>query len=175
MNRYARTSPGQTLEIISIERPYSFFNLIAARFSDCKPLRRLFSQARMHQGRTMVIETLGTPEDLREENEDLRAHNPDLASSTAHRLSFFTRKFTTRRGLASTTDRDFLGYMVVKKDVAPSLGKILRIYESVLRPPRGRRATPRRRSEGEVCLLLRSLNAQPSTCLQFISRVRLIG
>jgi len=62
--------------------------------------------------------------------------NPDLASSTAYRLSFFTRKFTTQRGLASTTDKDFLGYVVVKEDAAPSFVRILRIYESVLRPPR---------------------------------------
>jgi hypothetical protein len=70
VNRYARTSPGQSLEIISIERPYSFFDLIGTRFSGCRPLGRLFSQVRMQQGQTMVIEKLGTPEDLREENED---------------------------------------------------------------------------------------------------------
>jgi hypothetical protein len=126
MNRFARTSPSATLEIVSVARPFSFFNLSAARFSECQPLRRLFSQVRMHQGRTMVIERLGTPEDLREENEDLRTRNPDLASSAAYRLSFFTRKFTTRVGLASTTDKDFLGYVVVKEDTAPFFGTISR-------------------------------------------------
>ena len=90
----------------------------------------------MHLGRTMVIEKLGIPEDLREENEDLRTRNPDMVSSTAYRLSFFTRKFTTQRGLLNTTDNDFLGYVVVKEDTALSFGTIQRIYESVLRPPR---------------------------------------
>ena len=65
MNRYARTSPGQSLEIIPIERPYSFFHLIETRFGGCQPLRRIFSQVRMHNGQTMVIEKLGDPEDLR--------------------------------------------------------------------------------------------------------------
>jgi hypothetical protein len=47
----------------------------------------------MHRGRTMVIEKLGDPEDLREENEDLRTRNPDFKDCVAHRLSFFTAKF----------------------------------------------------------------------------------
>jgi hypothetical protein len=63
------------------------------RFGGCQPLRWIFSQVRMHRGRTMVIEKLGDPEDLREENEDLRTRNPDFKDCVAHRLSFFAAKF----------------------------------------------------------------------------------
>ncbi|MFZ1072667.1 MAG: hypothetical protein WAO21_04450 [Verrucomicrobiia bacterium] len=136
MNRYARTSPGQSLEIIPIERPYSFFHLIETRFGGCQPLRRIFSQVRMHNGQTMVIEKLGDPEDLREENTDLRTRNPDLKSSAAYRLSFFTAKFATRQRIAHVTDKDFIGYAVVKEDSAPSFGDKRRVYESVIRPSR---------------------------------------
>ena len=136
MNRYARTCPGQSLEIIPIERPYSFFHFIGTRFGGCQPLRRIFSQVRMHQGRTMVIEKLGDPADLREENEDLQTRNPDFMSSLAYRLSFFTAKFTTPQRLARVTDTDFIGYAVVKEDNAPSFGDKRRIYESVIRPSR---------------------------------------
>ena len=136
MNRYARTCPGQSLEIIPIERPYSFFHFIGMRFSGCQPLRRIFSQVRMHQGRTMVIEKLGDPADLREENEDLRIRNPDFTSSVAYRLSFFTAKFTTRQRLAQVVDGEFIGYAVVKEDSAPSFGDKRRVYESVIRPGR---------------------------------------
>jgi hypothetical protein len=136
VNRYARTSTGQSLEIIPIERPYSFFHLIETRFGGCQPLRRIFSQVRMHNGQTMVIEKLGDPEDLREENTDLRTRNPDLKSSAAYRLSFFTAKFTTPQRIAHVTDEDFIGYAVVKEDSAPSFGDKRRVYESVIRPSR---------------------------------------
>jgi hypothetical protein len=136
VNRYARTSPGQSLEIIPIERPYSFFHLIGTRFGGCQPLRRIFSQVRIHAGRTMVIEKLDAPEDLREENEDLRTRNPDFKSSVAYRLSFFTAKFSTRQRLARVTDTEFIGYAVVKEDSAPSFGDMRRVYESVIRPSR---------------------------------------
>jgi hypothetical protein len=42
VNRYARTSPGQSLEIISIERPYSFFHLIETRFGGCRAIEADF-------------------------------------------------------------------------------------------------------------------------------------
>jgi hypothetical protein len=119
-----------------IERPYSFFNLIETRFGGCQPLRRIFSQVRIQQGRTMVIEKLGDPDDLREENEDLRTRNPDFKSSAAYRLSFFTAKFTTRQRLPHVSDADFIGYAVVKEDSAPSFGNKRRVYESVMRPSR---------------------------------------
>jgi hypothetical protein len=48
----------------------------------------------------MVIEKLDSPDDLREENEDLRTRNADFKSSAAYRLSFFTAKFTTQQRLA---------------------------------------------------------------------------
>ena len=87
----------------------------------------------MHNGQTMVIEKLGDPEDLREENTDLRTRNPDLKSSAAYRLSFFTAKFATRQRIAHVTDKDFIGYAVVKEDSAPSFGDKRRVYESVNR------------------------------------------
>ncbi len=84
----------------------------------------------------MVIEKLGDPEDLREENEDLRTRNPDLKHSVAYRLSFFTAKFATTQRLARITDEEFIGYVVVKEDSAPSFGDKRRVYESVIRPSR---------------------------------------
>src|SRR6266542_794296 len=136
MNRYARTAPGQTLEIISTSPPFSFFNFVETRFSAYQPLRRILSQVRMHAGRTMVVERLDQPQDLREENEDLRKRNPDFASSTAFRLSFFTKEFSTKRGLVTLEDRDFIGYAILKEDVARSFGTVRRVYESIIKTRR---------------------------------------
>ena len=83
----------------------------------------------------MVVESLGNPDDLREENEDLKQHSSDFAGSTAQRLSFFKKKFSTKRGLASAKDRDFIGYAILKADSALSFGRsgvIRRVYESVM-------------------------------------------
>ncbi len=90
----------------------------------------------MHEGRTMVIESLADPEDLREENEDLRTRNPDFQLSKAYRLSFFTARFTTQQRLPHVTDDEFIGYAVVKEDCAPSFGEKRRVYESVIRSSR---------------------------------------
>ncbi len=57
------------------------------------PLRRIFSQVRLNHGQTMVAERLNDPDDLREENEDLKKHSPDFSGSVALRLSFFKKKF----------------------------------------------------------------------------------
>ena len=133
VNRYARTSPGQSLEIINIERPYSLFHLIETRFGGCQPLRRIFSQVRTQQGRTLVIEKLDAPEDLREENADLLTRNPDFKSSVAFRLCFFSAKFDTPPQIAHVEDEDFIGYTVFKWDQAPSFGHRRRVYESVIR------------------------------------------
>ncbi len=136
MNRYARTAPGQALEIIPTRRPFSFFNFIETRFRGYQSLRRILSQVRMHNGKTMVIEKLNRPDDLREENEDLRKRNADFLSSKAYRLSFFTREFSTKHGLTTATDQEFIGYAILKKDVAPSFGTVRRVYESVIRSSR---------------------------------------
>ena len=84
----------------------------------------------------MVVEGLGAPKDLQEENEDLQKCIQGALSSEACRLSFFSNRFKSDQELANTTNDDFLGYAVVKKDTSPSIGTISRIYESVLRPPR---------------------------------------
>jgi hypothetical protein len=51
-----------------------------------------------------------------------------------HRLSFFTREFRSVSDLASITDRDFIGYVIIKDDVLDSNTPSVRVYESVVRP-----------------------------------------
>jgi hypothetical protein len=135
MNRYARTASSEALEFISIQRPFSFFHIAETRFTGCDPLRRLFSQVRMLQGKTLVVETLKEPDDLREENEDLRKRDPSL-NSNAYRLSFFSKSFATSRGLAAAGNEDFLGYVILKQDTMPIFGSSHRVYESVIKNSR---------------------------------------
>jgi len=55
------------------------------------------------------------------------------AKSLTHRLSFFTKAFSSIGDLDDITDNEFIGYAIVKNDTLPSGGGCLRVYESVVR------------------------------------------
>ncbi|MCK4374820.1 MAG: hypothetical protein KAX19_05800, partial [Candidatus Brocadiae bacterium] len=134
MARSAREAQPTAVDVVPIERPFSNFGYIEREFEGLATLRRIMSQVRQHDGRTMVVEDLQEAEDLRQEDEDIAKRFPGFRGSRARRLSFFTKLFKTTRGLSSATAEDFLGYVVVKTDPLPDGTILRRIYESVLRP-----------------------------------------
>ncbi len=136
MSRYAREADAVELEVIPATKPFSNFDFIDRRFEGLLPLRRIFSQARLHGYQTLVVEQLRLTDDLREENDDLAQRIGLVRSSAAWRISFFTKAFKTTRGLKSATNEDFLGYAVVKADDVAGAGKSMRVYEAVMRPSR---------------------------------------
>lgn len=133
MNTYARTVQPKSIKIISVDRPYSYFNLVDSDFGKLTSLRRILSQARLAGVRTTVIEELQPSVDLSEENEDIRIVYPQAGEMPAYRLSFFSKSLSSEGELASISSDEFLGYAVVKnnsiKGVKPDLH--WRIYESV--------------------------------------------
>lgn len=136
MNQYARLAGSTSLEIVSAARPFSNFAFVDQRFGGLPTLRRVFSQARVHDYRTVVVEAIEGSADVVEENDDIVRRIGGLSSSKVWRLSFFSKGFKTRRGLRSADDGDFLGYAIVKGDDVPSQGSGIRVYESVMRPSR---------------------------------------
>jgi hypothetical protein len=132
MNHYSRIASSNQFEIIPIAPPFSFFSFIDNRFPRVYPLRRILSQARLLNAKTMVFERVNNAYDLEEENTDIRVRFPDFNNSESFRLSFFTKKFATKRGFATAKQTDFIGYVIIKIDEIPSQGKKMRIYESVL-------------------------------------------
>jgi hypothetical protein len=123
-------------EIIDIERPFSNFRFIENRFGGISTLRRIMSQIRQHGGKTLVLEQLKETNDLLEENQDIQIRNPNFTPIGAWRLSFFTKRFKTQRGLHSVTGDEFLGYTIIKKDDLPEPAIGTRVYESVIRASR---------------------------------------
>jgi len=121
---------------VDLKRPKSNFDLVEKEYEGLTTLRRILSQVRQHNGCTAVVEELGEPGEIREENEDARLRFSDFSPTKLHRIGFFTKSFSTKRGLSSVTPDEFLGYAIVKEDYIPGLGRITRIYESVLRPSR---------------------------------------
>ena len=136
MGTYARLAAGETIDILPTDRPASNFDLVDGCFEGLPSLRRILSQARVLGYKTLVSEGLPEAGDLREENEDLRKRCGGLRSSMAVRLGLFSKRFRTWRGLHTARNEDFLGYVIVKIDDIPSVGKRSRVYESVLRPSR---------------------------------------
>lgn len=128
-----RTVDATAIEIIPISRPFSMFDFAETRFPGLGTIRRILSQIRSLHGITMVVEELEPSAEIAEENEDLEIRYQDKPSSRVTRLSFFSKEFTTPKGLATATSGQFLGYAVVKEDFVAKQ-HCVRIYESVLRP-----------------------------------------
>ena len=136
MNQYARTAQYNHFEIFQISPPFSFFDFIDSRFPGSDPLRRILSQARLHNAKTLVLEKIEKADDLEEENRDIKNRYPAFNNSTSFRISFFKKAFSTKRGLTTTPNSDFIGYAIVKIDEIPSQGRLIRVYESVFHTSR---------------------------------------
>ena len=140
MARYARTTESLSVEYVNTRRPFSNFGFIETRFGSIFPfpLRRIMSQVRQHDSKTLVIEELdvSNADDLREENEDIQIRLPSFSVSKAFRLSFFRAVLSGKPDLLAATPDEFLGYAIMKVDEIPPPWKRVRVYESVIRTSR---------------------------------------
>jgi hypothetical protein len=132
----ARLAPAERHKIIRIERPFSNFNFIDASYEGLASLRRVMSQVRQLGGHTMVVERVAEATDTTEEDEDLEIRFGRKPKTVVHRLSFFSKPFGSGEELGQTTDNEFIGYAIVKKDSVPGVHRCTRIYESVVRMSR---------------------------------------
>jgi len=132
MQKYARLARGRETEYVDMVRPESNFDFVDARFPELLPLKRVLSLIRQHGERTVVVEKLALSKDLQEENEDIRGFCTNFSQSTAQRLSFFKKSLVNDAQLGATTDRDFIGYVIIKDDVLGGKHEF-RIYEAVIR------------------------------------------
>jgi len=137
----AREIKGKDIRIINIESPFSFFDFKDKEIiGECWPIRRIFSQVRQLNGKTMVIENIKESIDLEEENEDIAKvyKNFSRDNSKSMRLSFFSKTFSKEKDLKIIDRRNFLGYVILKTDEIPDtdIGVKTRVYESVLKTSR---------------------------------------
>ncbi len=133
MERFSRLSRSIKSDITPISQPFSFFDYIDNSFSKLVTLRRLLSQIRHHEGKTLVAEEIEISEDVLYENEDIEKRY-SKPKSKLYRLSFFTKNFSTSKGLNSLQNENFIGYIIIKEDDIPGYGNDIRVYESVIRP-----------------------------------------
>jgi len=142
MPRYGREADATSSVIESIDRPRSNFTLIDALFPTAPsigPIRRVFSQARSHNAKTLVVDQLDprSAADLLEEAEDLQTCLGAPPTSRILRLSFFTQAFGAAQDIESLKDDCFIGYAIIKEDRVSGGYSKSRIYESVI-PAGGR-------------------------------------
>ncbi len=137
MTSLARLTPGEKLEVVSTIRPSSLFDFVDNRFNGLETLRRLLGQARAHGVQTIIVERLKPSIELTEENEDLRTLVKHDFRSRAYRLGLFSKSISQARRIQDLTDKDFIGYIIVKRDVLPEKRlNPCHIYESVIKRSR---------------------------------------
>jgi len=141
MEKYAReTNDIISAEILSIQRPFSLFDFVERTFpflpTLMNPVKRILSQVRQHQGKTLILEAIENATDLSEENEDLNIRLRGAVESKSYRLSFFKKEVHEKQQIEEIVADDFIGYAIIKTDRLPSSEVRTRIYESVVTPSR---------------------------------------
>lgn len=132
MNYFSRNSYCNSYRILSVYRPFSFFEFVEKEFQNLSSLKRIFSQVRQLECKTVILEKIYESIDLMEENEDLSKYTPNYIESVVYRLSFFSSEISKKSDLDSTTNDCFLGYAIIKDDKFKSEPNKIRVYESVL-------------------------------------------
>jgi hypothetical protein len=110
-----------SLEVVSVDRPFSGFQFAEDRFAGSPPIRKLFSLNRCREGRSLIIEKVPPKSMVEEENEEMADLYPDFLHVDLCRISFWKRAVTAT-SLEELTDDDCIGYALLKLDQVPSLG-----------------------------------------------------
>lgn len=136
----ARTIPCKNFEVKSVSRPFSFFNFYDEKIGDCRPMRKILTQARLSHAKSLVIEKIPLSDDMEYENQNLSAATANkrdsFKGSQVLRISFFRRRIrnTSPGDIKYCNNKDFIGYAIVKMDSFGKRRKDCRVYESVMTP-----------------------------------------
>ena len=137
MEMFARVSKGKNLRFVQVTRPRSLFDFAEGRYKGLDTLRRILTQARCHGVQTIAIEELDPSQEIIEENEDLLMLAKTAFTSHTYRLSLFSKQIHHQNHLDKLTDRDFIGYVIIKNDLGINKNNHgLHIYESAIRKSR---------------------------------------
>ncbi len=127
-----RQADGRRLDWINTgtDQGFSNFLYVDRQYRSNNILRRIFSLARKHGFRSLLVEEIAEADCplLAEENSALRLRRPDFQRSTVHRLSFF-RCLKDQ----APAPADFIGYAVFKTDELTDLPKPKdHVFEAVI-------------------------------------------
>ncbi len=124
---------GNKIQIISVEQPFSSFDFIEKKYQNCYSLRRLFAIARSHHFKTLSLEVIPDKGIIAEENEDIYQLFPSYAMKELHRLAFWNVSFNNKNEIKKFSNKDLIGYAILKCDCTKEKGELWHIFESVLK------------------------------------------
>jgi hypothetical protein len=98
----------ESVEIFSVDRPFSGFQFAEDRFAGSPPIRKLFSLNRCREGHTLIIEKVPAEGTVKDENEEMAALYPDFRHVDLCRISFW-KKAVNEDALGDLTSDDCIG------------------------------------------------------------------
>lgn len=117
-----------------VEKEFGFDLTKKRTLRDAMVLRRLFSEARRHEAKTVVIEDIAAQGVLRSENLEIKRLFPDYRMTGLRRITFWRRAVKTHAQLAYLKSTHLAGYLIAKKDCVPSKRfERWHVFESVFR------------------------------------------
>ena len=128
-----RTTPSiDSLQIIDVKPPFSNFSFIEQRFGNSDSIHRIFSQARVLDFKTLIVENIESIDLSKEDDLDLQDAGIKTFSDPLVRLSFFNTELKNTQDIQVQSDSNFLGYAILKKIPINSSQFIWIVFESVL-------------------------------------------
>ncbi|MES9906038.1 MAG: hypothetical protein ABW168_25600 [Sedimenticola sp.] len=120
MDAHRLVSPN-SVKIISVSAPFSSFSFIETYFSSSSAVHRCFSLARSAKCQTLVIEDIPAVGAVLDENQEIPDYVTGHQMTGLMRLSFWRPGFKRGIALKSKSDKDLIGYVILKKDQVPSI------------------------------------------------------
>src|SRR5437867_3859802 len=121
-------------KFFALKAPFSNFDFVDKHFDEETAIRRLFSQARSQDAKTLVVEDIKAEGVLLSENQEIKKAYPDYKMTGLKRLSFWKRRIQSADQLRLSTSNDLIGYFIGKKDCVPSMQKDdWHVFEAVFR------------------------------------------
>jgi len=110
-------------KFFALKAPFSNFDFVDTHFDEETAIRRLFSQARSHGAKTLIVEDIKAEGVLHSENREISKAYPDYKMTGLKRLSFWKRRIQPAGQFRLSTSNDLIGYFIAKKDCVPSMQK----------------------------------------------------
>jgi hypothetical protein len=105
---------------VDLRRPFSNFDFVEANFRAEAAIRRLFSQARSHGCKTLVIEDIVAEGLVEDENEEIKRRYADHQMADLKRLTFWEGIFSSEDEFRERDSKHLAGFAILKHDKIPS-------------------------------------------------------
>jgi hypothetical protein len=128
------TTEGRKPQILQTRQPFSGFDYIDEHFPKCRPIRRMFSQARCLGMESVVVEEIDPSGLVADENAEIKVLYPEHVMDNLRRITFWSQPIGSLQDLSKIDPKACLGYAIVKQDSIPSRRWNWHVFEAVMPP-----------------------------------------